>query len=468
MHWFNSLTLSRQFLVASFPVLLVGMVIIGLWVEREIERAIVTRIAEVQSLYVDSLVAPHLSEPLDHDSLNPKQKAALDLLFAGTPLGRKIVAFIVWRPDGRVLYSNDTTLLGKQVTVGTGLRIALNGAVYANVIDRQGEHHAYATPDWPARLIETYAPIHAATRSEIVGASEFYLTTDELDEAMHLARLRSWGVVAATTLAMYVLLFGLVRRGSRTIVAQREELRARVADLSALVHTNADLASKVRRAAARTTAMNEGFLRRVAADLHDGPAQDLGFAQMRLRSVSEAAAQTEPNAVQVAHSDLASVRTALDLAMTDLRSICAGMQLPDLEALSASETAGRVVRDFERKTGGKVNLLCVGNAANVALPVRITLFRVLQELLANGFRHAGGVQQEVLLRETAEEIALTVSDRGRGIDVTAAASREQGGLAGIRERVQALGGTFEISSTPGEGTAFHVRLPAQVAETADD
>ena len=52
---------------------------------------------------------------------------------------------------------------------------------------------------------------------------------------------------------------------------------------------NAQLDAKVRRAAARTTALNEQFLRRVAADLHDGPAQDLGFALMRLESMATAA-----------------------------------------------------------------------------------------------------------------------------------------------------------------------------------
>ena len=184
MHWFNRLTLSRQFLVASFPILLVGMVIIGLWVEREIERGILSRISEVQSLYIDSIVASHLQEIFGRETLDPKEKAALDALFVDTALGRKIVAFIIWRPDGRILYSNQADLIGRVMPVGRGLRTALGGAVDAKVIDRRAKPHPHATPAWPDRLIETYAPIHAAAGDAVVGASEFYLATEELDDAM--------------------------------------------------------------------------------------------------------------------------------------------------------------------------------------------------------------------------------------------------------------------------------------------
>ena len=440
MRPFDRLSLSRQFLVASFPILLAGMVVIGLWVEREVERGIVSRLSEVQSLYVDSLVAPLLSDLVAGGALDDRRRAALDALFSDTPLGRKIVAFILWRPDGRILYSNERELVGRDFPVGRGLQTALGGTVYAKVIDRGTQSHLYAAPDWPARLIETYAPIHAGTRGLVAGAAEFYLDTEELDLAMREARLRTWGVVAATTLVMYLMLFVLVQRGSKTIVQQREALK---------------------RAAARTTSSNEAFLRRIAADLHDGPAQDLGFAQMRVESMARAAQG------DVAQADLDAVRSALDIGMTDLRAICAGLQLPDLESLSVSEVVGRVVRDYERKTGDAVVVEQSGEPVAAAVPIRITLFRVLQEMLANGFRHAGGVER-VALSFANGEIDVEVSDCGPGLDQAAVASRRDGGIAGMRERVRALGGSFEIASAAGQGTRVRVRLPAQVTEAGDD
>lgn len=469
MAWFNRLTLAMQFVVASFPILLAGMLAIGFWVEREIASGIVKRIGEVQSLYVDSLVAPHLDSLLQRDELDAEKRSALDALFADTALGRKIVAFILWRPDGRILYSNQAELVGRTFPVGDGLAAALAGNVYAKVIDRRTQSHAYSPRDWPDRLIETYAPVHANALGQVLGAAEFYQTTGELDDAMRSARLRSWGIVILTTLVMVVLLFGLVRRASRTIVAQRQELHDRVSELSALLSANARLDATVRRAAARTTSLNERFLRRVASDLHDGPAQDLGFAQMRLVSMTESATPAGVgNAVAVAATDLAAVRTAIDTAMGDLRSISAGMQLPDIERLSPGEVAARAVRDYERKTGTTVAWTLDGEATDAPLPVKITVYRVLQELLANGFRHAAAAGQRVAITQSRDDVTIEVGDRGPGFDVERAARQDRGGIAGMRERVQVLGGSFDIDSTPGLGTVARIRLPMDLPDAPDE
>lgn len=468
MRPFDRLSLSRQFLIASLPVMIVGCLAIGFWVEREIERGIVTRISEVQSLYVDSLVARHLPGLLEPAAASAQPRAMLDSLFDDTPLGRKIVAFVLWAPDGRVLYSTDPGLVGRQFPVDDELKAALDGRIYTHVIDRKVDAHPFARQDWPDRLIETYAPVHRGPLGEVVGAAEFYQNTLELDEAMRAARLRSWGVVATTTLFMYLLLFGLVHRGSKTIAAQREELRERVDELTRLAATNAALASKVQRAAARTASLNEGLLRRVAADLHDGPAQDLSFAQMRMESMLDQQSGDVRQVVAVSHVDLMAVRSALDLALADLRSICSGLQLPDLEALDVAQAAARAVRDYERKTGAVVSFEHRASAAGeAALPIRITLFRVLQEALANGFRHAPNAAQAVRLEESERQLVLEVSDRGTGFDAAAVTKRSHGGLAGMRERVRALGGTFELRSTEN-GTTVTVRLPTQVVEAGDD
>jgi signal transduction histidine kinase len=462
---FRRLPLTRQFLVASFPILLAGMLVVELVVEREIEHGVVARLGEVQSLYIDGLVAPHIG-PLLRGELDPVRRGELDALFAGTPLGQKVVAFILWRPDGRVMYSNRPELVGTTVPIGQGLATALAGGVYSEVLDRTREPHKTALPGWPERLIETYAPVHAEAGGRILGAAEFYQTTDELDAAMRSVRLRTWGVVVATALATYVLLFALVRRASRTIVDQRQELRERVDDLQSLLATNAELDARVRRAAAQTTSLNERFLRRVAADLHDGPAQDLGFAQMRLRSMAEAAPPGSADAT-VAKADLEAVQAALDTAMADLRSISSGMQLPEIEALSPVEVAARAVRDYERKTGAPVAWSSAGEAPEATLPVKITIYRVLQELLANGFRHAGAAGQYVRMALSRDDVTLEVGDRGPGFDVASAVGRGRGGLVGLRERVHALGGTFDVDSGRGEGTLARVRLPLALSGAGD-
>ncbi len=467
---FDRLSLTRQFLVASFPVLLLGMLVIGLWVTREIERGVVSRLGSVTSLYVDSLVAPHLQHLLTEDALEMRHRKALDTLLTDTPLGRKIIAFNIWRPDGRVLYSTNALITGQTFAVGEGLATALRGDIYSKIIERSELEHGPANSSWPLRLIETYTPVHAQAGGEIVGAAEFYQTTEELMRESSAAQQRSWLIVAATMSVMYLLLFWLVRRGSQTIGMQRRELRDRVAELSTLVARNAQLDAKVRGAAARTTAINERYLRRISSDLHDGPGQDLGFALMRLETIATrcACATAEADSACNRIGELNTVRSGLESALADLRAISAGLRLPELTDLSTHDVAGRAVRDYERKTGAKVALVTTGGARATALPVKITLYRLLQESLANGFRHAGGVDQRVSLSHREAELCVEISDGGPGFHATDASVANGIGLAGMRERVRALGGSFHLESSPGHGTVIKASLPTRVPGGDDE
>lgn len=464
---FRNLSLSRQFLVASFPILLVAVIAIGLWVAREIERGVVSRLGAVTSLYVDSLVAPHMQYLLDADPIDAPHRAALDALLTDTALGQKIVAFNVWRPDGRIVYSTNPGLIGRTFSTGPGFAAAAAGDVHSKIIDRAEQEHGFVDRDWPPRLIETYAPIHAETLGRVVGVAELYQRTDELARETDAAQRRSWIVVTAAMATMYALLFGLVRRGSETIERQRRELDDRVTELSALVARNAQLDARVRGAAARTTALNERFLRRIATDLHDGPGQDLGFALMRVETMTARA--PADGALPAAQSaDLQAVRTGLESALRDLRAISAGLQLPEIERLAPTEIAERAIRDYERKTGASVAFASTGTVDDVALPVKITLYRLLQESLANGFRHAGGAGQHVTLEQDAGQIVVEVRDDGPGFDAQQWASAGGVGLAGMRERVHALGGTFELDAAPGQGTAIRALLPVSVPEAGDE
>lgn len=470
MHAFRRLSLSRQYLVASLPILLGGMVVIGLWVAREIEEGVVNRLGAVTSLYVDSLVAPHLQYLLASDTIDEANRKALDELLTDTPLGQKIVAFNIWRPDGRIMYSTIADVAGRTYPVGAGLATALRGEVYSKISRPPELEHGPVDGSKYARLIETYTPVHAEVLGKVLGAAEFYQTTDELERETNAAKRRSWLVVAATMGVMYILLFGLVRRGSETIVRQRRELNERVTELSTLLEHNVELDVKVRGSAARGAAINERFLRRLSADLHDGPGQDLGFASMRLETVANrfqhvTAELGIPDSMQ---GDFKAIRTALDAALADLRSISAGLMLPETDGLSTTEIAARAVRDYEHKSGAKVMFDASGTAIDVSLPVKITLYRLLQEALANGFRHADAADQRVRLRITDDTLTVEVSDGGPGFDASEVVVAGRIGLAGMRERIQALGGSFDLQTSPGNGTTIRAILPTLVPGDDDE
>jgi len=461
---FARLSLSRQFLVASFPILIFGMLAIGWWVGITIERGVLNRLGGVTSHYVDSFVSPHLQHLTHADKLEDSHRAALSSLLSETPLGKKIVAFKIWGPGGRVLYSTDTTMIGRTFPIGEGLAAALAGNVHSEVSDLSGVENVSESRKW-SRLIETYSPIHAEKLGTVIAAAEFYQTTDELFREIRAAQLRSWLVVAAVMLVMYLLIFGLVRRGSQTIDAQRRQLSDKVTELSSLAAQNAQLHDTVRRAAVNTTALNERYLRRLSADLHDGPGQDLALALMRFETLTDSMGKcpTGADRRRSPQEDFRAIHSALQSALTDLRSISLGLQLPEIDWLPSSEISGRAVRDFERKTGTRVTLTTTSDPAEISLPVRITLYRLIQESLANGFRHGGDSDQRVDVSNTDGQITVTVSDNGVGFDPRNGIADGHVGLEGMRERVQILGGSFQLQAAPGQGTVIRATLPVHLA-----
>lgn len=466
---FSRLSLSRQFLLASLPILLMGMLAVGWWVGKTIERGVVHRLGGVTSHYVESFVSPHLQNLTHADALEDANRAALESLLVDTPLGKRIVAFKIWDRSGRVLYSTDAALIGRTFAIGEGLAAALAGDVHSEVSELSGSENEAERRKW-SRLIETYSPIHADKLGTVIAAAEFYQPTDELFREIRAAQLRSWLVVAAAMLLMYLCIFGLVRSGSRTIDAQRRQLSDKVTELSNLVALNVQLRDKVRRAAVRTTALNERFLRRISADLHDGPGQDLALALMRCETLAEICSTCPQRYVgqRSPKDDFRSIHTALQSALADLRSISLGLSLPEIDGLLGNDIAGRAVRDFERKTGAKVALTSACDSSDISLPVKITLYRVLQESLANGLRHGGGSELRAEVSSTRGQLAITVSDNGVGFDPGVVNTEGRIGLQGMRERVELLGGSFQLETALGQGTTIRVNLPMQIAGIEDE
>jgi len=465
MNPFARFSLVRLLLAGGAVILLAGMLVVGTWVEREIESGVINRAGMVTGLYVDSLVTPNLQSLANNGELREADRAALDRLLSGTPLGQHIVAFKIWTPEGRILYSTNPTLIGRQFEVKPALASAFTGEVHSHIADLAEPENEFERQQWP-RLIETYAPVRAANTGRIIAVSEFYQTTDDLAQEVRAARMRSWLMVSTATLVMFLLLAWLVRRASNTIAAQQGELSEKVAQLTALLGQNEQLHDRVRRAAARTTALNERFLRRIAADLHDGPGQDLALALLRMESLAETCANCAATVSKesTVAGEFRTVHSALQSALADLRATSAGLQLPEIEQLSLAETARRAVRDYERKAGLAVALAVDDVPREAPLPVKITLFRLLQESLANGLRHGGGADQRVTLGRRDRQLTVEVADRGRGFDVRAAAADGHLGLAGMRERVEILGGTFSVESAPGRGTVIRASLPVAPLE----
>ncbi len=453
----QSTSLSRRFLFASLLVLVVGGLLVGWWVGTQLTRGIIDRTASVTGLYVESFIQPHL-QGLDSGAwLTKADVASLDTLLTDTSFGEKIVALKIWRPDGVVVYSPDRSLIGQQFDVDGDLQQALNGTVVADISNLDNQENVDERARGFDRLLEMYIPVRGSGPGQegdrIIGAAEFYQRPNDIDQEVQSAQFQSWLAVAGGVALVFLFLFGIVRQGSNTIRHQQVALQEQVTDLQELLDQNEQLRDRSRAAAERNTTLSERQLRRISSDLHDGPGQMLALAALRLDEVKTA---TKDGGSAAATAD---VKSALNDALRDMRSIAAGLRLPELRSMSTADAVRRAVDDHQRRTNVPVALDIGELASEASLSTKIALFRATQELLSNATRHGQGRDVSVMLDGDKREIRLTVADGGPGFDSSRVGVEGSLGLAGIREQAELLGGGFEVGARPDGGASVTVRWP---------
>ncbi len=453
-------------MIVSFVVMLGGMLVIGAWVAQLIEERVASRTAAITALYVDSYVAPYLQELRTQNYLNPPSKAFFERLLSENVLGRQMLSFKIWSPDGTVLYSQESEQVGEQYPIEAGLEVALRGEVYTEMSSLGREEHEFER-EIASELIETYAPVRAFNSDEVIAVSEFYQSADELRADIRAAQVNSWLVVASVMLTVYLLLAGIVRRASKTIEKQQLALQRNVDQLNVLLSQNSELHERSQRAAAHSTDLNERYLRRISADLHDGPAQDLSLALLQmdaLETAQKAGAPASEGANGDQPAEIEVVRGSVQTALDELRNISAGLRMPHLRETSTEETVRRAVRDYEQKSGCSVALSFGDLPAQAPMATKIALYRVIKEALNNSYFHAGGKEQAVSVSAADGQLLVEIEDRGPGFDPAGATSDDHLGLISMAERVEMLGGQFSLDSVIGRGTIIKAVLPLVLVE----
>lgn len=241
----------------------------------------------------------------------------------------------------------------------------------------------------------------------------------------------------------------------RRLAANRalESANLRLAQLS---EENAELQGRLLTAARQTGVTGERS--RLAREIHDTVAQGLAGIVTQLEAAEEAA--SDPEAVRrrlavardLARENLSEVRRSLD----DLRpGPLAGTTLP--EALSALVSGWSGVND------SPATLTVTGTARLLHPEVEAALYRAVQEALANVARHAGARKTGVTLSYMEDVVVADIRDDGAGFNPSEV--RGTGfGLTAMRQRVLRLAGTVEVESSPGQGTAISVSVPAIPAD----
>jgi signal transduction histidine kinase len=444
------MSLVNEFMLLSAVILLFGALVIGWWINREIEQQVLDNSLKTTAVFVDSTIAPHLWELSDLSNITDAQKKHLDQLLKSNIQSGEFVAFHIAKPDGTLVYSSLDIPLGTDMRT-PGMEAALSGQMYSEET-HQVDFAPPSAQQFPT-MIETYFPVYDEAGTKIIAVASFYQSLDLLRQSILEAQLQGWVVVGIATFLMYILLFGLMRRGNDTIERQKLDL--------------AESRRQIQHAAVSAAEVNEAAMRRLGADLHDGPAQDLGIALMRMEPLRQAVDQLQSGkgAVdpEVMAFDLNLIHTALQSSLQEIRNMASGLRLPDLKSLDLAGTIHKAANDYTRKTGREVSVTGPDHlAGNDAL--KSATYRIVQETLNNGHLHGNPTVQEVVFEVKGDVLALSISDNGSGFNpqhVFERGGRRQLGLAGLQERAEILGGHLSVTSEPGEGSTVEVILPLQ-------
>lgn len=215
--------------------------------------------------------------------------------------------------------------------------------------------------------------------------------------------------------------------------------------------------AEVRRLATALTLAEQEERRRVAHLLHDDLQQRLHGLQITMALLDRAIDDGDEH-----RSDRLVEKTAEALAeaATLARSLSHDLAPPVLRGGDVADLL-HWLADWARDLHGLTVEVDAESVAGVAEAVRVLLYRALRELLFNVAKHADTDSARVTAERSGEAVRVVVEDWGAGFEPTAPGADAAGmGLASVRERLDLVGGAFDISSAPGRGTRVTIEVPS--------
>ncbi|MDK2872126.1 MAG: two-component system, NarL family, sensor histidine kinase DegS [bacterium] len=203
--------------------------------------------------------------------------------------------------------------------------------------------------------------------------------------------------------------------------------------------------------------------RRIAREVHDGPAQYIANAAFRL-DVCEKFIKSGD--IRKALGEIEELREILKTNLSDIRRFISDLRPMILEDLGLIPALEKYIEDWSKFSGIEVDFKVLGDGEIERREIEVALFRIIQEALSNVYKHAQASSVKIILEVGDEFVSLLVQDDGIGFDLKEVKqlSAEKGslGIFSMEERARALNGSFKIFSQKGKGTKIMVRIPQGV------
>ncbi|HSE48361.1 MAG TPA: GAF domain-containing sensor histidine kinase [Terriglobales bacterium] len=276
-----------------------------------------------------------------------------------------------------------------------------------------------------------------------------------------------WGVplrLDSVTLGALVIGFD---KPYEWLPTERALMRA-IADRSALALDRARINDALREREARIAELSAHLLqvqeeerKRISRELHDETGQALMVIRLYLGMLETSITG------RTARGKVKETLDVVDRTIEGIRRIIARLSPLVLQELGLIAAIRKEAKDLARNTGVKARVVMPDSVGRMLPDIEAAIYRVVQEALHNVAKHAKAANVNILVTRESGVVRVLVEDDGVGFSTRSSNSRGHSfGLAGIKERIAALGGTVRVHSSKGRGTRLEVTVPA--GEVAPD
>lgn len=216
---------------------------------------------------------------------------------------------------------------------------------------------------------------------------------------------------------------------------------------------------ELRQLSGQLMSIQETERKRIAADLHDGIGQSLSVIKL---SIEQAAYSLSKGATREAAETLQQLAPRVKDAIVEIRRISMDLRPSTLDDLGILPTLSWFFREFEAAARDiTVERSITAVESDIPPPLKVVIFRILQEAVSNIVKHAGATRIRFGLEKDNDVLIFRVEDNGRGFDMVAfhEAPSEGLGLRSMQERARLSGGNYQIRSIPKQGTSIRITWP---------
>lgn len=203
----------------------------------------------------------------------------------------------------------------------------------------------------------------------------------------------------------------------------------------------------------------ESERQRLSRQMHDGPAQALSNFILQ----TEIALRLFDVDPEKARQELSELKSAASSTFQKVRDFIFDLRPMMLDDLGLVPTLKRYADTFAEKSGLEIVVTVTGSERRLEPYLEVVIFRALQELMTNASLHAQASQINVQLEIGDNRVRASIEDDGRGLEPHALPQEAELGVKAIRERMDMLGGSFEVDSTAGQGSRFSLSIPIEAS-----